>query len=107
MVDGFADVSPARGSKPVATVDFRVGPGADDDLLVAVLDQVVYQLDTAGQVPVDVDVAAVDGGLEVRLRMTDPDRVEIVGAVPKAVSLHELRFERGAAGWSCGVTLDV
>jgi SHS2 domain-containing protein len=31
----------------------------------------------------------------------------MVGAVPKAVSLHELRFDGGPAGWSCGVTLDV
>jgi SHS2 domain-containing protein len=107
MVDGFADVSTARGSDAAATVGFRVGPGADDDLLVAVLDQVIYLMDTAGQIPADIEVAAVDGGLDVRLRMTDPDRVEMVGAVPKAVSLHELRFEGGAAGWACGVTLDV
>jgi SHS2 domain-containing protein len=104
MVDSFADASHAT---PTATVEFRVGPGADDDLLVAVLDRVVYLLDTTGQVPSTVDVSAADGGLDLRLRMAGPDDVEPIGAVPKAVSLHELRFDRDASGWSCGVTLDV
>jgi SHS2 domain-containing protein len=30
-----------------------------------------------------------------------------VGAVPKGVSLHELRFGREGSGWSCSVTIDV
>ncbi|SCE66445.1 Archease protein family (MTH1598/TM1083) [Micromonospora haikouensis] len=33
--------------------------------------------------------------------------VELVGAVPKAVALQELRFGPGPRGWSCAVTLDV
>lgn len=104
MVDSFADV--AR-TEPATTIGFRVGPGADEDLLVAVLDEVIYRMDTSDQLPVDAEVAAVDGGLDVRLRMIGTDRMELMGAVPKAVSLHELRFERGESGWSCGVTLDV
>jgi SHS2 domain-containing protein len=107
LVGSFADVSGAAGAEPAGSVDFRVGPGPDDELLVAVLDQVVYLLDTVSQVPTDVEVAADDSGLDVRLRMTDPGRVEMVGAVPKAVSLHELRFDAGPTGWSCTVTLDV
>jgi SHS2 domain-containing protein len=103
-VTSFAEVSDAR---PEETVGFRVEPGADEDMLVAALDEVIYRMDTAGQLPVDADVAAVDGGFDVRLRMIGTDRVELVGAVPKAVSLHELRFGPSAAGWSCSVTLDV
>jgi SHS2 domain-containing protein len=104
VTGGFADTSRAA---PAGTVEFHVGPGADADLLVAVLDQIVYLLDTTGQVPSTVDIAAANGGLDVRLGMAGPDGVEQVGAVPKAVSLHELRFARDASGWSCGVTLDV
>ena len=104
LVDSFADVP---DPSPVAEIEVRVGPRADDDLLVAVLDEVIYRMDTEGQLPVDADVAAIDGGLDVRLRVIDTDRVDLVGAVPKAVSLHELRFERSDAGWSCSVTLDV
>ncbi|MEV0730471.1 archease [Polymorphospora sp. NPDC050346] len=104
MVASFAEV-PADSAGPV--VEFRVDPGTDEDMLVAVLDEVIFRMDTEGRLPASADVAAVDGGFEVRLRMADPDRVEVVGAVPKAVSLHELRFAPGADGWSCAVTLDV
>ncbi len=104
MVAGFADVS---GARPAGTVEFHVGPAADTDLLVSVLDRVVYLMDTEGQLPDGADVRAADGGLDVRLRMVATDSVEAFGAVPKAVSLHELRFGGGDAGWSCAVTLDV
>ncbi|MFC0529343.1 archease [Phytohabitans kaempferiae] len=104
MVGSFAEVSPAR---PAETVDFRVAPGTDEDMLVAVLDEVIFRMDTEGRLPAAADVAAVDGGLDVRMWLADPDRVELVGAVPKAVSLHELRFAPGVEGWSCAVTFDV
>jgi SHS2 domain-containing protein len=104
MVDGFADVSAAP---PAGTVDFRAGPAADPDLLVAVLDRVIYLIDTEGQLPAAADIRTGEGTLDVRLRMVGPDRIETFGAVPKAVSLHDLRFEPGEAGWSCSVTLDV
>ncbi len=104
MVDGFADLS---GAPPAGTVEFRVGPAADPDLLVSTLDRVILLMDTEGQLPAEADVRAADGGLDVRLRMAGPDRIETFGALPKAVSLHELRFDGGAEGWSCAVTLDV
>ncbi|MFB6392882.1 archease [Polymorphospora lycopeni] len=104
LVGSFAEV-PADSAGQ--TVEFRVDPGTDEDMLVAVLDEVIFRMDTEGRLPASADVAAVDGGFEVRLRMADPDRIEVVGAVPKAVSLHELRFAPGADGWSCAVTLDV
>ena len=104
MVDGFADLA---GAQPAGTVEFRVGPATDPDLLVSVLDRVILLMDTEGRLPAATDVRAADDELDVRLRMAGPDRIETVGAVPKAVSLHELRFDGGAAGWSCAVTLDV
>lgn len=104
LVETFADVSAAP---PVATEEFQVPPAPDEDMLVAVLDRVVYLIDTTGQLPVRADVSASDGGLGVRLEMADPDAVEVTGAAPKAVSLHELRFAADTAGWSCAVTVDV
>jgi SHS2 domain-containing protein len=105
LVAGFAHVS---GDVPTEVVEYAVEPGANEDMLAAVLDEVIYRLDTTGQVPVDAQVSAGDSELRVLLRVTDLDNVDIVGATPKAVSLHELRFapETGG-GWSCGVTLDV
>ena len=104
LVDVFVDVSRAQ---PVASEDFRVPPAPDEDMLVAVLDRVVYLIDVTGRVPVTAEVSAADGGLGVRLGMADPQEVEVTGAAPKAVSLHELRFARDEAGWSCAVTVDV
>ncbi|MFG2057474.1 archease [Micromonospora sp. NPDC048930] len=105
MVDGFVD---ATGVAAEAETEHRVPPGDDADLLVGVLDEVIFRLDTRGDVPLETEVRpAEDGGLLVRWQVVGADAVEAVGAVPKAVSLHELRFGPDEAGWSCAVTLDV
>lgn len=104
LVELFVDVS---GARPAGTEEFQISPGTDEDMLVAVLDRVVYLVDITGEVPVRADVSAVDSGLAVRLEMADPDTVEVIGAVPKAVSLYGLRFAVDGAGWSCSVTVDV
>ncbi|WDZ83207.1 archease [Micromonospora cathayae] len=105
LVATFADTGDAPAS---GTGGFTVPPGPDEDLLVAVLDEVVFRLETEGVVPVATEVvAADDGGARVRWRTVDTDAVTPVGAVPKAVSLHGLRFGPGASGWCCAVTLDV
>ncbi|MGC3005300.1 hypothetical protein ACPF8X_44675, partial [Streptomyces sp. G35A] len=70
---------------------FALPPGDDEDLLVGLLDEVIFRLDTEGTLPLDCDVRPTgDGGLRVRWRSTSTDAVELVGAVPKAVSLHAL-----------------
>jgi SHS2 domain-containing protein len=105
MVQTFADTT---GVEPDGEAEFGVPPGADEDLLVGVLDEVIFRMETEGELPLATEVRpADDGGLRVRWRTTGTDAVELVGAVPKAVSLHELRFQHDEAGWSCGVTLDV
>ncbi|WP_089014347.1 archease [Micromonospora inositola] len=105
MVDTFVDPS---GATPEADVEFHVPPGDDPDLLVGVLDEVIFRMETEGELPLTTEArSADDGGLLVRWSMTGTDAVELVGAVPKAVSLHELRFGPDGGGWSCAVTLDV
>ncbi|MGW4500419.1 archease [Micromonospora sp. NPDC004336] len=105
LVDTFVD--PA-GAAPDGEREFRAPAGDDEDLLVAVLDEVIFRMETEGELPLRTEVTDDGaGGLTVRWRTTDTDAVELVGAVPKAVSLHELRFGRDGAGWSCAVTLDV
>ncbi|MCM0677414.1 archease [Micromonospora phytophila] len=105
MVDSFTD---ATGARPGAEREFRAPAGDDEDLLVGVLDEVIFRMETADELPLTTEVADDGaGGLVVRWRTTDTDAVELIGAVPKAVSLHELRFGRDGGGWSCAVTLDV
>ncbi len=80
-----------------------------EDLLIAVIDEVIYRMDAYGMVPVSVTVRpAPDGGAVAFLALVPVAEAEIIGAVPKAASLHDLRCAPDAAGrWSCGVTIDV
>jgi SHS2 domain-containing protein len=102
LVESFADTS-AAGQTGV--VDLPVAAESGDELLTNVLDEVISLLDTVGRLPIDVHVRRLDGGLDVRMRMTDVDQVELVGALPKGVALCELRFGRRAAVWSGQATL--
>jgi SHS2 domain-containing protein len=103
-VESFLDTSSAQ---PSHTVVRRLSADRDDDLLVAVLDEVIYLLETAGEAPVDVEVAGADGQLEVSFAMADAGSLPQTGAVPKAVSLTEVRLAPEQSGWRCLVTLDV
>ncbi|MFE6281165.1 archease [Streptomyces sp. NPDC057877] len=104
MVECFADVA---GARPAAVRRVRLAGDGDEELLAGLLDEVIFRMEVHGQVP--VDVAAAEGGagaVEVRLAVAGLSDVEITGAVPKAVSWHELRMGPDAYGWSCGVTID-
>jgi SHS2 domain-containing protein len=100
----FAEVG---GVHPTAVRHARIAESDDDDVLAAVLDEVVYLLEVRGEVPVDVEVETFDGALDLRLAVADLRRVEIVGAPPKAVSWNELHLAPDPYGWSCAATLDV
>ncbi|MGB8391534.1 archease [Mycobacterium sp.] len=103
-VESFLDLSSAQ---PDHTRVRRVIADRDDDLLVAVLDEVIYLLDTAGEAPVDLELQDIDDGVDVTFAMTDASALVQLGAIPKAVSLNELRFWHGRHGWRCLATLDV
>lgn len=104
MVETFVDLT---GARPTAVRRTRIAAAGDDDLLAALLDEVIFRLEVDGEVPVDVEADTTDGELDVRLAMTGLAAVEITGAPPKAVSWNELRLAPDAYGWSCAVTLDV
>lgn len=103
-VESFLDVSSGHAG---CTRLRRVTADSDDDLLAAVLEEVIYLLDTTGQAPVDLELRDVDHGVEVAFAMADAGRLPQVGAVPKAVSLNDLRLSPDRQGWRCLVTLDV
>lgn len=92
---------------PERTHRCQLGGHSDEDLLVAVLDEVIYLLDTENQAPIDVELDPIDAGLDVRFAVCDATKLPQIGAVPKAVSLHELCLAPGPRGWRCSVTLDV
>jgi len=103
-VESFVDLSSAR---PHRSLSRRLTAGSDDDLLVAVLEEVIFLLDTVGEAPVDLDLQGGGGVAEVNFAMVDARTLPQVGAVPKAVSLNDLRLSHDDNGWRCLVTLDV
>ena len=103
-VESFLDISSAR---PHRLLSRRLTAGSDDDLLVAVLEEVIFVLDTVGEAPVDLDLQGSGGVAEVNFAMVDARTLPQVGAVPKAVSLNDLRLSHDDHGWRCLVTLDV
>ncbi|MBM7791089.1 archease [Tenggerimyces flavus] len=105
-VETFVDVSTAE---PTAEVAFQVDAAEPVDLLAAVLDELIFLMDTRDLLPLRADVrAATDGALDVRFTMTAVAQATLIGAVPKAVSLHEIAFEQNEPDrWVCLVTLDV
>jgi phage shock protein A len=106
LVDSFAVVAP---QPPQAQARRHLTARLDEDLLVAVINEVIYRLDADGQIPVSVDVRrAPDGGVVVSFTLVPVAEAQITGAVPKAASLHDLRCAPDAAGrWSGAVTVDV
>ncbi|SEG94818.1 SHS2 domain-containing protein [Thermomonospora echinospora] len=100
MVEGFADLSDAG---PSTVREFRTESPDPEDLLVAVLDEIIYRMDAHGELPTSVTMH----GPRVSFTMADTSQAVTIGAVPKAVSLNDLHIARGAEGWHCAVTLDV
>lgn len=104
VCESFVDLAGAAG---VRRRDVVIREDRDEDVLVALLEEVVYWLDTENEVPVGVELTPVTGGLRCGLQMADVEPLPVTGAAPKAVTLHELVFGRGPEGWGCSVTLDV
>jgi len=106
LVDSFAAVADRQPYRRESRV---MSARSDEDLLAALVDEVIYRLDADGEVPVSVAVrAARGGGVTVSLALVPVAAAEITGAVPKGASLSELRCAPDAAGWwSCAVTVDV
>jgi SHS2 domain-containing protein len=102
----------ARPDEASGTVTAAVRACTGPDLLVAVLNEAIFVAEVRGEVPVDASVDDAGGctgaGAIIRFACVPAAGVDVVGAVPKAVSLHELEFgPDSSGGWRCHVTVDV
>ncbi|MCP2164261.1 archease [Goodfellowiella coeruleoviolacea] len=104
LVDSFADTAGASAQR---VVESDLTADSAEDALVAVLDEVIYLLDTEGVVPLDVAVDRGARGPRLRMAVTPVDALDVTGAVPKAVTLHGLRMARDERGWTGTATIDV
>ncbi|MGW5641543.1 archease [Saccharopolyspora sp. NPDC003752] len=103
LVASFAEF-PAGAPESTRTAELA---GTDEQLLLAVLDEIIYLLDAEGVVPLDIGVAPRPAGIALELGVVAVARAEIVGATPKAVALHGLHIGHGDRGWRCAATVDV
>ncbi|MEV6140184.1 archease [Nocardia sp. NPDC051990] len=104
LVDSFLERPLPCASTAVET---SLPADSDENVLVGVLEEVIFQGEVSGMVPVATEVSADRSGVRVRFQMVDLAAATPCGAVPKAVSLHRLRFRRDSHGWRCAVTIDV
>lgn len=106
LVDVYLDaVTPDAVTRSrTVTVD-AVTPA---DRLLALLEEIIFVLDTSPLVPIGATVRTDGDELTADLALADPSAVEPAGAVPKAVSRSGLELERGADGTvRCSVLVDV
>ncbi|GAA1580207.1 hypothetical protein GCM10009789_37520 [Kribbella sancticallisti] len=105
LVEEIADL-PGKREQRVETW-FPVPDAKDAELLMMVLDEVIYRMGTTGQIPVRTHVSARDeDGLDVIQWVVDSEVAGQVNMPPGGISLHGLTFAAGETGWRCGLVLE-
>jgi len=104
LVSSFADTGDGEAT---GEVPFHLDSGSDEELLVGLLDEVIYVLDVEGAVPVGVDFEPATGTLAGRFHTVAVEAVESIGAVPKAIAWHGLAFGQTGGRWTAHVVVDV
>ena len=105
LASTYADAS---GATEVERRQVHVGGESDELLLLELLEEVIFTLDTADAVPVAASArAGENGGLDVTLVLADADTVEPTGSAPKAISHSELLVERRDGRVACRFLIDV
>jgi SHS2 domain-containing protein len=105
LLGSFIDV---RAAVVVEERILEISTASPDLALLALLDEVLFVIDTADSVPVAAHVTpGPDGTLRVQLDGADPRSVEPSGAAPKAISRSGLRVEVGPSGVRCAFLVDV
>jgi SHS2 domain-containing protein len=104
FVDIFADTA----STPAGSAEaFDVGPGRPDDLLVLLLEEVLFAAEARGHVPIVTEVDVRGDHLVGTFTSVPIEEVDIIGAIPKGVSYSELEFGATESGWQCRAMVDV
>lgn len=105
FVEISADVSGASAGAPRP---FQVGPGSPQDLVVLLLEEVLFLLDVAGCVPCATRVERLHGGeLVGSFTIVPIDTIPLVGPGAKGISYEDLWFGRDGDQWRCRATVDV
>lgn len=105
FVELFADTS---GAVAVREIPFEVAAADDEDVVVALLEDVLVLADANGLVPVDVAVEEEDDGtFSGRFVVAAIADVSPEGAVPKGISRSGLELADAGGVWRSRVIVDV
>ena len=105
LVAEFADVTNVAGDE---VLPLRAGPERAQDLLVSLLEDVIYTVDVFSVVPVRFQLSeAADGAISGDMEVVHVEKVRITGPAPKAVSYHGLSMSVHEGGWRCRALIDV
>jgi len=105
LVDIFAEPGDAAVTR---TLPLSAEAASSADVLVSLLEEVIYVTEVLGVVPVRFHLADTeDGGVAGDMEVVEAAQVELVGPVPKAVSYHGLDIAEHDGTWRCRVLVDV
>jgi len=104
LVSTFVDVVEVPASEPVS---ISIDAGADNEMLAAVLDEILFLADVSGRVPIHLTLEeSEDGGLAGVLDVIAIDGLDVVGPLPKGASYGGEVAESGGL-WHCRVVVDI
>ncbi len=105
VVDTFADVGSVTATREIP---LEVGAARDEDVVVALFDDVCYLLDADGLVVVDVALEEEDdGNFDGTFFVAPVDAVVPTGAAPKGISRSDLQFGPDGTLWRARAIVDV
>ena len=105
VVDTFADVARVSATREIP---LEVGAARDEDVVVALFDDVCYLLDADGLVVVDVALdEEEDGNFDGTFFVAPVDAVVPTGAAPKGISRSDLQFGTDGTLWRANAIVDV
>lgn len=105
LVGTFAETT---GVAPVEHVDVRFERAEAMELLAAVLEEVIFLLDTAGLVPVGLElVDEPGGGVSGSFDVAPVSALSAIGSPPKAVARSGLSLANRSGLWRGRATIDV
>jgi SHS2 domain-containing protein len=87
---------------------FDLRPATRESMILDLLDEIIFVLDTVQAVPVGVRARPrADGEIEVTLTLAERESVEAIGSAPKAISRSGVRVDDKPGLVRCAFLVDV